>query len=29
VNCVKARQDPKLDLEVYAGDKIYVPRRIW
>jgi polysaccharide export outer membrane protein len=29
VNCVKARQDPKLDLEVYAGDKIYVPRSIW
>jgi polysaccharide export outer membrane protein len=27
VNCVKARNDPKLDPEVYPGDRIYVPRR--
>ena len=29
VNCVKARDNPSLDVEVYPGDKIYVPRRIW
>jgi polysaccharide export outer membrane protein len=29
VNCVKARENPNLDLEVYPGDKIYVPRRFW
>jgi polysaccharide export outer membrane protein len=29
VNCVKARENPSLDLEVYPGDKIYVPRRFW
>jgi polysaccharide biosynthesis/export protein len=29
VNCVKAQDNPTLDLEVYPGDKIYVPRRIW
>ena len=29
VNCVKARDNPSLDLEVYPGDKIYVPRRFW
>src|ERR1035437_2618229 len=29
VNCVKARDNPSLDLEVYPGDKIYVPRRLW
>jgi polysaccharide export outer membrane protein len=27
VNCVKARQDPRLDLPVYPNDIIYVPRR--
>ena len=27
VNCVKAQQDPALDLEVLPGDKIWVPRR--
>jgi protein involved in polysaccharide export with SLBB domain len=29
INCKKARLDPKLDLEVYPGDKVYVPRKIW
>jgi polysaccharide export outer membrane protein len=29
INCVKARDDSSLDLEVYPGDKIYVPRRLW
>lgn len=29
VNCVKALNDPTLDLEVYPGDKIHVPRRFW
>jgi polysaccharide export outer membrane protein len=29
VNCVKARDNPKLDPEVYPGDRIYVPRSIW
>jgi protein involved in polysaccharide export with SLBB domain len=29
VNCVKARSNPKLDPEVYPGDRIFVPRRIW
>jgi polysaccharide export outer membrane protein len=28
-NCVKALEDPKLDLEVYPGDKVHVPKRIW
>ncbi len=27
VDCVKAQHNPKLDLEVYPGDKIYVPRK--
>ena len=27
VNCVKAINDPTLDLPVYPGDKIHVPRR--
>lgn len=27
INCVKALQDPSLDLEVLPGDRIYVPRR--
>lgn len=26
VNCAKALQDPKLDLEIFPGDKITVPR---
>jgi len=29
VNCNKAQQDPRLDLEVFPGDKIWVPRRIF
>jgi protein involved in polysaccharide export with SLBB domain len=29
INCVKARDNPSLDLEIYPGDKIYVPRRFW
>jgi protein involved in polysaccharide export with SLBB domain len=29
INCVKAREDPALDLEIYPGDKIFVPRKIW
>jgi protein involved in polysaccharide export with SLBB domain len=27
INCVKAQKDPKLDLEVFPGDKVWVPRR--
>jgi hypothetical protein len=29
VNCVKALENPSLDPEIYPGDKVYVPRRIW
>jgi protein involved in polysaccharide export with SLBB domain len=29
VNCIKALDDPKLDLFVYPGDKIVVKRRLW
>ncbi len=29
INVPKALQDPKLDLEVFPGDKIHVPRRIF
>jgi protein involved in polysaccharide export with SLBB domain len=29
VNCVKALDNPSLDLEIYPGDKIHVPRKIW
>ena len=29
VNCVKALKDPKLDVEIYPGDRIWVPRRIY
>jgi polysaccharide export outer membrane protein len=29
VNCKKALGDPRLDPEVYPGDKVTVPRRIW
>jgi polysaccharide export outer membrane protein len=29
VNCLKALEDPRLDLPVYPGDNIYVPRRLW
>jgi protein involved in polysaccharide export with SLBB domain len=29
INVVKAMQDATLDVEIYPGDKIHVPRRIW
>jgi polysaccharide export outer membrane protein len=29
VNCPKALDNPRLDPEVYPGDKIQVPRRLW
>ena len=29
INCVKALDNPALDLEIYPGDKIYVKRRFW
>lgn len=29
VNCVKALDDPRLDLPVYPGDKIVVPKKLW
>ena len=29
VNCPKALDNPGLDPEVYVGDKIHVPRRLW
>ena len=29
INCVKASNDPTLDLAVYPGDKIHVPMRDW
>jgi protein involved in polysaccharide export with SLBB domain len=29
VNCVKALDNPKLDLFVYPGDKIVIKRRLW
>jgi len=29
VNCVKALDNPTMDLEVYPGDTIHVPRRLW
>jgi polysaccharide export outer membrane protein len=29
VNCIKALDDPSLDLPVYPGDKIVVKRRLW
>lgn len=28
INCIKAIEDPRLDVEVLPGDKIHVPRRI-
>ncbi len=28
-NCVKALNNPSLDLEVYPGDKVHVPRKFW
>lgn len=29
VNCVNALENPRLDPEVYPGDTIHVPRRLW
>ena len=29
VNCDRALRDPKLDLPIYPGDSVYVPRRIF
>jgi len=29
VNCDKALRDPRLDLPVYPGDTIHVPKRFW
>ncbi|MDB6068627.1 MAG: polysaccharide export protein [Pedosphaera sp.] len=29
VNCVKALEDPKLNLEVFPGDSVHVPKRFW
>jgi polysaccharide export outer membrane protein len=29
IDCIKALDDPKLDLPVYPGDKIVVKRRLW
>jgi len=29
INCVKAIKSPQLDLRVYPGDTIHVPRTIW
>ncbi len=27
INCIKAQRDPRLDLEIYPGDKVFVPRK--
>ena len=29
VNCKRALKDPRLDLEVFPGDTVIVPRSIW
>jgi protein involved in polysaccharide export with SLBB domain len=29
VNCVKALEDPDLNIEIFPGDTIYVPQTIW
>jgi protein involved in polysaccharide export with SLBB domain len=29
INCIKARADPSLDIEIHPGDKIHVPRRMF
>lgn len=29
INCIKAIDDSSLDVEVYPGDKVYVPRKLW
>jgi polysaccharide export outer membrane protein len=29
VNCIKAINNPKLDLPIFPGDQVIVPRRVW
>jgi polysaccharide export outer membrane protein len=29
VDCVKAQQDPELDIAIFPGDRIYVPPTMW
>jgi polysaccharide export outer membrane protein len=29
INCIKAQEHPELDLEVYPGDRIHVPRKLF
>lgn len=29
INCAKAQQDPKMDVEILAHDQIFVPRSFW
>jgi hypothetical protein len=29
INCIKAQDDPRLDLDVYPGDRIHIPRRLF
>ena len=29
VNCNKALENPSLDPEIYPGDTVHVPRRLW
>ena len=29
VNCVKAIDHPELDVEIFPGDQIYVPKKFW
>lgn len=29
INCIKAIEEPSLDVEIFPGDKIYVPRKLW
>ena len=29
VNCNDAQKNPQLDLPIYPGDQIFVPRRLW
>lgn len=29
INCIKAIDEPSLDVEIFPGDKIYVPRKLW
>jgi len=29
INCIKAIDESSLDVEIFPGDKIYVPRKLW